>query len=294
MACYHPIKAWYKKGIQPSFKPQRGYTEIQLPCSQCIGCRLERSRQWATRCIHEANMHTANSFVTLTYDDENIPYGGTLVRSHFQKFMKRLRSRIAPRKVRFFMCGEYGSQLLRPHYHALLFGHDWDDKQLWQTEDGMHTYTSATLESLWPYGFSTTGDITWQSAAYVSRYVIKKQTGKAAKEHYERIIESTGEIIQIEPEYITMSLKPAIGKTWFEAYSRDCYPKDFISHRGKKLRVPKYYDTLLERDDPKLLDQLKEDRKRNAWKWFDEQSTSRLRQREACAIARTNQLTRTI
>ena len=51
-----------------------------------------------------------------------------------------------------------------------------------------------------------------------------------------------------------MSLKPAIGKRWFDTYKTDCYPSDFITQKGRKLRVPKYYDTLLAAENPKQLE----------------------------------------
>ena len=294
MPCFKPLNAWQRAaGQQPAFTPQPGNTKkLQLPCGQCIGCRLERSRQWATRCIHEASLHHDNCFITLTYDDENFPYGGSLVKAHFQKFIKRLRSKIAPKKVRYFMCGEYGDQLMRPHYHALLFGYDFTDRELWQSREGIRTYTSQSLEKLWPKGFSTIGDITWQTAAYCARYVTKKLTGKAAAAHYERLVPDTGEIIQLQPEYIAMSLKPAIGKDWYEAYKDDCYPSDFITNQGKKYRVPRYYDKLLEAEKPDELQRLKRLRQENAWQWDHEQTKERLQARETCTNARHNLLTR--
>lgn len=208
--------------------------------------------------------------------------------------MKRLRRRYEPQKIRYFMCGEYGEQLMRPHYHALLFGFDFQDRQLWTTREGINVDTSAQLESLWPKGFSTVGEVTWQTAAYTSRYCLKKITGKDADEHYLKCDLSTGELISITPEYNAMSLRPAIGRTWFEKYRSDCYPKDFITHEGKKFRVPRYYDKLLEADDPTRLDQLKLQRRQKAWQWESEQTKERLRSREQCALARTKRLIRPI
>lgn len=291
MPCFHPLDAWHKPGLQPSFSPQRGYNKIQLNCSQCIGCRLERSRQWASRCLHEASLHNENSFLTLTYETE--PSGGSLVKPHLQKFLKRLRWHLGKKKIRYFACGEYGDELQRPHYHLLLFGHDFKDKQLWRTDDGVHTYTSDELESVWGKGFATTGDLTWQSAAYVARYCVKKRTGKQAAEHYERMNLETGEIYQLQPEFITMSLKPAIGREWFNSYKNDCFPKDFVTHMGKKYRVPKYYDQLLDKEDPDLLAEIKEKRKRRAWEHFDDNSPKRLKTKEQCALARSKRLRRT-
>ena len=242
--------------------------------------------------MHEASMHDSNAFITLTYADEHLPYGGTLVKPHFQKFMKRLRERIAPTKIRFFMCGEYGDKLMRPHYHALIFGHDFGDKRIYKSDRGVDLFTSDLLEDTWGKGHATTGEVTWESAAYCARYALKKRTGKEADEHYERIVESTGEVIQIEPEYITMSLRPAIGRGWFDSYQADLYPSDFVSHKGKKYRVPAYYDKLLEAEQPDELQRLKRLRQENAQKWAHEQTKDRLRAREACAEARHSQLHR--
>lgn len=276
MPCYHPINAWQvRPGIKPQFTPAE--IKLQLSCGQCIGCRLERSRQWAVRCIHEASQHNENCFITLTYDEDRIPYGGSLVKPHFQKFMKKLRRRIEPKKVRFFMAGEYGDELGRPHFHAILFGHEFKDKQFWTHREGIDLFISDELEDCWGHGFCTVGDATWETAAYISRYVIKKRNGDQAKEHYSRIVESTGELIQIEPEYGTMSLRPAIGKEWFDAYKRDCFPKDFTTHKGRKYRVPKYYDELLKREDEKTYQEIKEERKRKASQWAYDNTSDRLR-----------------
>jgi hypothetical protein len=100
---------------------------LELPCGQCIGCRLERSRQWAMRCLHESSLYDRNAFVTLTYDDEHLPPGGSLNYPDFQRFMKRLRKN-SKSPIRFYMGGEYGESTLRPHFHVCLFGYDFPDK----------------------------------------------------------------------------------------------------------------------------------------------------------------------
>ena len=158
---------------------------LELPCGQCIGCRLERSRQWAMRCLHEASLYDRNAFITLTYDDSHLPPGGSLSYPDFQRFMKRLRRRIGS-KVRFYAGGEYGEQgTIRPHFHACLFGYDFPDKVFFKrSASGDKLYTSKLLESLWPYGISSVGDVTFQSAAYIARYCVAKRTGDAAKSWY--------------------------------------------------------------------------------------------------------------
>lgn len=294
LPCFKPLNAWQKApGMPPQFSPINGNPiKLQLPCGQCIGCRLERSRQTASRCMHEAQFHDENCFITLTYDQA--PYGETLVKPHFQKFMKRLRHHLAPKKIRFYMCGEYGEELQRPHYHALIFGHDFEDKKLWASKDGAHTYTSDSLESIWGKGFATVAELTWESAAYCSRYILKKQTGKAKAEAYKHLVLETGELIEKQAEYTTASLKPAIGRQWYETYKRDCYPKDFITHRGKKFRVPKYYDKLLEKTDPNELARIKRKRIDAAQEHNHNNTGKRLATREKVAEARTALLKRTI
>ena len=157
MACYRPLRAYALRNaegkMQVSFKRKIGYEPIWLPCGQCIGCRLERSRQWAMRCMHEAQMYDRNCFVTLTYDDEHLPPNGSLNKRDFQLFMKRLRKRYGS-GIRYYQCGEYGELLGRPHHHAILFNFDFDDKVLWSVRDGVRLYRSASLEQLWPHGYS--------------------------------------------------------------------------------------------------------------------------------------------
>ena len=241
--------------------------------------------------MHEAEFHSQNAFITLTYDEENLPYGYDLVHRDYQLFMKRLRRSLAPKSVRFFMCGEYG-ELGRPHYHAILFGHDWPDKKAWSSNEGKVTYTSETLQKLWGKGFTTSADVTWSSCAYVSRYVMKKRTGKEAEDHYRFLVEDTGEIIQRKPEYTRMSLRPAVGKEWYETYKSDCYPKDFVTHRGKKLAVPKYYDSLLKKEDKKTHEEIKEKRKRKAQQLQHDNTLARLQVKEHCAMKRIEKLKR--
>lgn len=287
MACFHPLKAWQSPTGGPlAFKPSSVATEsLEIACGQCIGCRVQRAAEWACRCSHEASMHDENCFITLTYDDDHAPWDGSLNKQHFQNFMKRLRFQERGKTIRYFHCGEYGENFKRPHYHALLFGHDFQDKELFRVNNGLPTWTSESLQRLWPFGFSVVGRVTWETAAYCARYTTKKITGKDAKEHYWRILDDNMEV-ELQPEYATMSLKPAIGKTWFTEYRGDCYPSDFITEKGKKFRVPKYYDELLNQEDPELLEKLKTKRKEEARKHHANNTPKRLAIREECAKAR--------
>lgn len=272
MPCYSPLKGYYSKKLNPTgkrsivFDPRQGIDDkaLDLPCGQCIGCRLERSRQWAIRCVHEASLYEKNSFITLTYSPEHLPKDGSLQLHHFQRFMKRLRKSEGP-NIRFFHCGEYGEKYQRPHYHACLFNYDFNDKKLLRDQDNIKLYTSEKLAKLWPLGFSTIGDVTFESAAYVARYVTKKIIGPQAVHHYNNIDYKTGEIIQErKPEYVTMSRRPGIGRPWLDRYISDVYPDDFVILRGAKIKPPKFYDSVLQKRMPYEHDDIKERRNENA------------------------------
>lgn len=238
MPCYCPYPAWKSKRVEPSgkrklvFKPQDGVSgsELEVPCGQCIGCRIVRARQWAVRCIHEASLHEQNSFVTLTYNDEKMPKEVKVV--DVQLFMKRLRERIEPVKVRFFCVGEYGEKFSRPHYHLLLFGYDFPDKYYWCGKGKSRQYRSSMLEKLWPFGFSTVGTVTPASAQYVAQYCTKIITGKKKAEHYG----------DRAPEFCIMSRKPGLGTGWLEAYGNVLFDRDFVVvDGGKRLAIPRFY-----------------------------------------------------
>lgn len=254
MPCYHPIKAYKSTAVSATggrsvvFNQRAGHPDmpITIPCNWCIGCRIERTREWAIRCTHEAQMHSENCFITLTYSPQHLPRDNSLDISHFQKFMKRYRKAVSPRKIRFYHCGEYGENLGRPHYHALIFGHDFNDKKPWKKSRDNTIYTSEKLQSLWPYGFSSLGAVTYQSSAYVARYLMKKINGKAALLHYQYTDPTTGEIFNRTPEYTTMSTRPGIGHSWLLKYASDVYPSNFLVLNGRKQKPPKFYKQILE------------------------------------------------
>jgi len=265
---------------------------VVVPCGQCIGCRLERSRQWAIRCVHEAQLHNQNCFITLTYSDEYVPVGRSLVKADFQKFMKRLRKAFPDSSIRYYMCGEYGEQFGRPHFHACLFGFDFIDKTIWKkTNSGEHIYRSPSLEKIWPYGHSSIGSVTFNSAAYVARYVMKKRTGEQAQQWYEYVDED-GVIHHRLPEYTNMSLKPGIGHGWLEKYKSDVYPADTVVLKGKKMRPPRYYDLQFEMEYPSDFKRIKAARKSKAALHAENNTDSRLRVREEVQQARLKTLRR--
>lgn len=293
MKCANPLRGWRSRTANPSglrsivFDRKEGFEDLEvwLPCGQCIACRLARSREWAIRCVHEASLYDDNCFITLTYNDENLPDDLSLRKSDFQKFIKRLRKRFPRSKdnnIRYFHCGEYGEKLSRPHYHACLFNFDFIDKTVWKVENGFRLYTSETLQQLWPYGYSVIGDVTFESAAYVARYILKKVTGDAAPGHYG----------DRQPEYTTMSRRPGIGAKWYEQFKDDLFPHDKVVINGSLVTVPKFYYQLLALDEPKLNFLLKATRKKLSERNADDNTLKRLMVKEKCLEARLSLLTR--
>lgn len=265
-----------------------GLRPVEVPCGGCIGCRLKRSRAWAMRCMHEASLHDANSFLTLTYDEKHLPMRGQLHYPHFQTFMKQLRKRY---KVSFYMCGEYGDDG-RPHYHAIIFGHGFPDKKrIRELDSGCTIYRSAELEKLWKHGYSSIGNVTFESAGYVARYCMKKITGHLAMQHYERHDEY-GPYQQI-PEFAHMSLNPAIGKRWLEKWHTDVFPADYCIVDGRKVEVPTYYDKLYETIDSDQNNWIKFDRMLDAETRSADNTEARLTVRATVAKAKLAQFKRT-
>lgn len=187
-------------------------------------------------------MHEDNCFITLTYNDAHLPPDGSLAVRPWQLFMKKLRKAHEGKNIRFYMCGEYGDNNGRPHFHACVFGYDFPDKVAWRSSqaNGEHTvYRSPELDRIWGQGFTSVGSLTFESAAYVARYVTKKVSGEKAEAHYQ------GK----KPEFATMSRRPGIGATWFQEFGADVYPHDFVVVNGVRCKPPKFYDRLLERSE---------------------------------------------
>jgi len=207
---------------------------------------MDRTRDWGTRIAHEVSLHEENSFLTLTYSDDHLPDDYSVDLRELQLFVKRLRKEIAPTRIRFYACGEYGDQGNRPHYHAIIFGYDFPDRSAWRkTATGYLTYRSALLEKLWPFGHAEIGTVSRSSGAYVARYCLKKINGPIAADHYTRVHPLTGAVSQVRPEFATMSTKPGIGHGWFERWEADCFPSNFVVIDGEKFPVPKYYKARL-------------------------------------------------
>lgn len=252
---------------------------MEVPCGQCIGCRLERSRQWAVRLMHEKQLHTYAWFLTLSYADENLPEGMSLCKRDVQLFLKRLRK--AKGRCRYLYCGEYGDTTGRPHYHMILYGLDFPDRKvIKRSEKGHDLFESDQLKKLWGLGHVWLGAVTFESAAYVARYVTKKVTGDKSEEHYRWINPNTGEVFQREPEFINMSTRPGIAKEWHERFSSDTYPADTVIVRGKETKPPRYYDRQLEKSDAATHRKIKSARVRAAITRAGDNTPERLQVKE--------------
>lgn len=280
MACYSPLHG-FKGEVTPEGKrpivwkrsESDGGERCQLPCGKCLGCRMTYAKGWAIRCMHERQMHEDSCFVTLTFDEKHLPPGGFCKRCdadmpegsvhvcHVQLFMKRLRKECG--RVRYFFAGEYGGKFGRPHYHGLLFGLDFPDKVLKSQRMGNCLYESAVLGKLWPFGFHSIGDVSFKSASYVARYCTKKATEVATSETYrdadagERFLVDKRSGLLKRAEFTVMSRRPGIGASWFDRFESDVFPSDEVIFNGQRMRPPRFYDNLLDKHDPDLLESLK-------------------------------------
>lgn len=253
---------------------------ITIPCGQCIGCRIQKSREWADRCMMEASYYDSNYFITLTYDDENVPVSEyfssvtgelceslTLVKRDLQLFFKRLRKRFSvldvngkvtdESKIRFFACGEYGDQTLRPHYHAIVFNLHLDDLVFDRlSRDGFPIFVSPTIGDLWPYGLHKVSNVSWETCAYVARYCTKKLTGSAASYY---------DYFQIEPQFSLMSRKPGLARRFYEEKARSVYENGVYKFNLStpsgpvSFKPPKYFDNLYDLEEPEVLSKIKQD-----------------------------------
>lgn len=237
------------------------YMSYTIPCGQCIGCRLDYSRQWANRLMLELSDHDPDDcwFLTLTYDDEHVPKSAnidtgeltlTLNKRDVQLFHKRLRKEFDSKKVRFFLAGEYGEKTSRPHYHGIYFslhleGFDpTDPRNVWcKTPQGFTLYHWSRLDEIWSNGRVIIAPVTWDTCAYTARYVCKKLTGPLA-EYYETF--------GLVPEFSLMSRKPGIARNWYENLDEfDPTKKISIATTTKGLTFspPRYFKELWKVDN---------------------------------------------
>lgn len=306
MPCFHPIDAYQPlQGGPIKFEPPNrtrkakgfadffasGHKAIKVSCGQCIGCRQARQNAWALRAMCEAQLHSQNWFVTLTYSDEHVPMHGALVYSDVQKFNRALRD--AGHKFRFFVAGEYGDTFGRCHWHSLMFGLTLNDLEVVRTVgNGRPIYRSPKLLEAWGKGFVHLGDVTMQSARYVASYTLKKVTGEAASDHYTRVIDETGELVELPPEMCRMSLRPAIGKDWLDRYWPEVVTHNAVVKDGRPNPIPRYFSKRLgkmfedEAEGRLILATLEDKRAERAALVAADSTAERLAVREQCALAR--------
>ena len=329
MACYKPLVA-YQNIISGAvaFHNEKRYgdtKQILLPCGRCTGCKLQRANDWATRCGHEASLHEHNAYITLTWNEKKLETQ-TLCHDDWQRFAKRLRKALTSIRyantiniseslytilaedghtalglrpipqLKYYMAGEYGTKGRRPHFHACLFGIDFADKKKHSTNlYNDILYTSATLDKIWGNGFTTIGKVTYESAAYIARYILDKKTGDEAAKHYEYVDQNTGEITQLKPEYNRMSLAEGIGKQWLNKYMSDVYKDNntgAVITRGKPNKAPKYYDKIYKKKARNKYDEMKERREYEAYKQQGDNTDDRLATKEKVKQAQLNQIQR--
>lgn len=237
-----------------------------IPCGTCYSCRLTKARDWTVRCVLESMYHEQSWFITLTYDDNHLPYNYDMLSGEFtgksslckadaQKFVKRLRKNYSyDNHLKYLCCGEYGFVSQRPHMHFLVFGLKLDDLEEYKNTDlGYTLYNSEFVSRCWPYGFAVIAPVTYESCAYVSRYTVKK-LGDDSKALYNDYC--------VEKEFLLCSLKPAIGYQYYVDHAEEIYRYDAIYlPEGKVVKPPKYFDVLYERDNPAAFEDLKLKRK---------------------------------
>lgn len=275
MRCTKPLHGYHGATNPVTGKPYFFITKlvpgdkepVEIRCGQCTSCRIHKAQEWAIRICHEAkttnDLHQPSCFLTLTYNDPSLPVDESISKKELQKFLKRLRKKIHPQQIRYYGCGEYGEKFGRPHYHLILFGYNFPDKELISRTSAGDLYQSDILEDIWKKGFCTIGEVTLESAAYVARYCMKKVNGKKEKDHYEHMTRY-GQIVQLHPEFALMS--KGLGYDWYRENTSDCFPTEFLvvtDKKGKprKAAVPRYYKKKYEEEFPDEYFDMVENRK---------------------------------
>lgn len=265
MACTRPVTGYWSAKFGDAgkrlvtFKKSEAFSGVplRLPCGKCPDCRLLYSAQWAVRGVHELRLHNANEFVTLTYDDKHLPCVvdeglPTLRKRDAQLFMKRLR-KVYGEGIRFMCAGEYGGRTDRPHLHFILFNWTVEDKKFYkETARGDSLYKSEIVRRLWPFGDNVIGDVSFESIAYVARYIVGKDE-KPVEWYAGR-----------EVEFFNKSNRPGIGSKAFDKFSREWFAHDAVIIDGRELRPPRYYDLKFQLIDPESYDLVKVNRRRKA------------------------------
>lgn len=276
---------------------------VPLPCRWCIGCRIDRQGELATRAMHEVAGATDRGlpswFPTMTVDDLHLADVLRDPKREAQLFLDRLRKRCGP--FRYVLRYEYSPQLRRPHYHGLFFGLDLPDSEFVSPRGNYRVYRSSVFAQCWPFGFTELGDVSQESANYVARHHVDKLRGPAELEQLAvrdadgRLVvdEATGEVAMLPSEFLLMSRRPGLGRAWIEKYWRDVYRAvrdggGIVRPGGHVDRVPRYYDKVMADRLDVDLDGVKFARRRRSMtdRAVAERTPERLAVREGCAKAR--------
>jgi bifunctional DNA-binding transcriptional regulator/antitoxin component of YhaV-PrlF toxin-antitoxin module len=155
------------------------FLDFHVACGKCIACRISRAREWAVRCVHESGYHDQNVFVTLTYDDLNIPINFSLSKYEYVTWIKRFRKSLNGRKIKYLGCGDYGEKTGRPHYHFILFGVGFLD---------FRYYNRHYFHQTWPYGNIDVDVVNYHTARYVAKYIQRSTLGSFADVVYAGLV----------------------------------------------------------------------------------------------------------
>lgn len=198
---------------------------LLVPCGKCMACRIARTREWTVRMMNENTCHEQSVYVTLTYNDEFLPKNLSLSKREAQLFLKRLRKSIEPLKIKYYLCGEYGEEYSRPHYHAIIFGLGIESEEI--------------IKNAWPFGFIKLGYVEHDSIQYVSGYIQKKFSGKLGLEVY-------GD--RLPPFHLQSK---GLGKEWAIRNQRQLEQQLTVTSGGVAMGLPRYYKKILNIDSEK-------------------------------------------
>lgn len=231
----------------PWVHPRHGPTK----CGQCMECRLAYSREWAIRMTHEQSCHQRSCFLTLTYSPEHLPRFGQLVKADLRRFFNRMWK--TGLRFRYVACGEYGERNRRPHFHVALYGLNFFEDRIFYMNgsNGDPLFISATLSKFWPEGISTIGSLTFESSAYIARYITMRLNESDKLSIRPLAVDpDTGEMVMPNPEFLVMSRNPGIGAKWFDEWFHvDVLPHGRVIANGNPAPIPRFYKEKLRRQN---------------------------------------------
>lgn len=239
--------------------------QLMIPCKKCIGCKIDHAKEWATRAQLEAKEHEYNYFLTLTYNENNLPKNkegiSNIELKDWKRFINSLRKnheRKGHTGIKYLTSAEYGSRRGRPHFHACIFNMPIYDlkKSNISKKSKKQLYQSKEINKIWGKGIVEIGIVTYESAGYTASYTFKKLNKTNYKE------------LKINPEKLLMS--KGIGLKNYNKEIEKIKVNDNMPIKTKNgtkiIRAPKYFDRQLEKTDPETLKALKEIRTKMAIK----------------------------